>query len=51
MESIPKNTLEVGTNGNGEVVINHPDLMLKMAGHITDSWDSIELWLRLAIEV
>lgn len=26
MESIQKNTLEVGTNGHGEVVINHPDL-------------------------
>ena len=26
--------------------IREPELMLKMAGHITDSWDSIELWLR-----
>lgn len=26
MTKIEKNTLEVGTNGNGEVVINHPDL-------------------------
>lgn len=25
-EIISKNTLEVGTNGNGEIVINHPDL-------------------------
>jgi hypothetical protein len=26
MTEIAKNTLEVGTNGKGEVVINHPDL-------------------------
>lgn len=26
MSTIAKNTLEVGTNGRGEVVINHPDL-------------------------
>ena len=26
MSDIAKNTLEVGTNGKGEVVINHPDL-------------------------
>ncbi len=26
MSVIPENTLEVGTNGAGEVVINHPDL-------------------------
>jgi hypothetical protein len=26
MSEIAKNTLEVGTNGNGEVVVNHPDL-------------------------
>jgi hypothetical protein len=26
MTEMAKNTLEVGTNGNGEVVINHPDL-------------------------
>ena len=25
MTKIEKNTLEVGTNGNGEVVINHPE--------------------------
>jgi hypothetical protein len=25
--------------------IREPDLMLKMAGHITSDWDSIELWL------
>ena len=25
--------------------IREPDLMLKMANHITDSWESIELWL------
>lgn len=31
--------------------IREPDLMLKMAGHITDSWDSIELWLRVPLEV
>lgn len=29
--------------------IREPDLMLKMAGHITDSWDSIELWLRVPL--
>lgn len=26
MTEIAKNTLEVGTNGDGEVVVNHPDL-------------------------
>jgi hypothetical protein len=26
MTAIPKGILEVGTNGAGEVVINHPDL-------------------------
>jgi hypothetical protein len=26
MTEIAKNTLEVGTNGAGEVVVNHPDL-------------------------
>ena len=36
---IEKNTLEVGTNGNGEVVINHPDLEPdeKGVGHIVFS--------------
>jgi len=39
MESIQKNTLEVGTNGNGEVVINHPDLQPDQngVGHIVFS--------------
>jgi hypothetical protein len=27
MSEIAKNTLEVGTNERGEVVVNHPDLM------------------------
>ena len=31
--------------------IREPDLMLKMAGHITDQWDSIELWLRVPLEL
>jgi hypothetical protein len=31
--------------------IREPDLMLKLAGHITDRWDSIELWLRVPLEV
>lgn len=36
-----KNTLEVGTNGDGEVVINHPDLMpdANGVGHIVFSPD------------
>ena len=29
--------------------IREPDLMLKMAGHITANWDSIELWLRVPL--
>ena len=31
--------------------IREPDLMLKMAGHITNQWDSIELWLRVPLEM
>jgi hypothetical protein len=31
--------------------IREPDLMLKMAAHITDSWESIELWLRVPLEL
>jgi hypothetical protein len=31
--------------------IREPDLMVKMAMHITDSWNSIELWLRLPLEL
>ena len=31
--------------------IREPDLMLKMAGHVTDSWESIELWLRVPLEL
>ena len=31
--------------------IREPDLMLKMAGHITASWDSIEFWLRVPLEL
>ena len=31
--------------------IREPDLMLKMAGHITNSWDSIELWLRIPLDL
>jgi hypothetical protein len=31
--------------------IREPDLMLKMAGYITNSWDSIELWLRIPLEL
>ena len=31
--------------------IREPDLMLKMASHITDSWESIELWLRVPLEL
>jgi hypothetical protein len=30
--------------------IREPDLMIKMAGTVTERWDCIELWLRLAIE-
>lgn len=39
MSEIAKNTLEVGTNGDGEVVINHPDLMPDKdgVGHIVFS--------------
>lgn len=40
-EVIEKNTLEVGTNGAGEVVVNHPDLMPDEngVGHIVFSPD------------
>lgn len=31
--------------------IREPDLMVKMARHITASWDSIELWLRVPLEL
>ncbi len=31
--------------------IREPELMLKMAGHITNSWHSIELWLRIPLEL
>jgi hypothetical protein len=31
--------------------IREPDLMLKMASHITSSWDSIELWLRIPLDL
>ena len=31
--------------------IREPDLMLKMADHVTASWDSIELWLRVPINL
>ena len=31
--------------------IREPDLMLKMAGFITAAWDSIELWLRVPLEL
>jgi len=31
--------------------IREPDLMLKMAGHITNQWRSIELWLRIQLEL
>jgi hypothetical protein len=31
--------------------IREPDLMLKMAGHVTNQWDSIELWLRVPLEL
>lgn len=31
--------------------IREPDLMLKLAGHITASWDSIELWLNIPLEL
>ena len=39
MNQIAKNTLEVGTNGAGEVVVNHPDLQPdeKGVGHIVFS--------------
>jgi hypothetical protein len=39
MMEIAKNTLEVGTNGAGEVVINHPDLLPdeNWVGHIVFS--------------
>lgn len=39
MAEIAKNTLEVGTNGAGEVVVNHPDLQPdeKGVGHIVFS--------------
>ncbi len=31
--------------------IREPDLMIKMAGHITASWESIEFWLRVPLEL
>lgn len=31
--------------------IREPDLMVKMAGHITASWESIEFWLRVPLEL
>jgi hypothetical protein len=31
--------------------IREPDLMIKMAMHITASWESIELWLRIPLEL
>ncbi len=31
--------------------IREPDLMLKMAGHITNQWESIELWLRVPLDL
>jgi hypothetical protein len=31
--------------------IREPDLMLKMAGYITDRWDQIELWLCVPLEL
>jgi hypothetical protein len=31
--------------------MREPDLMVKMAHHITTSWDSIELWLRVPLEL
>lgn len=31
--------------------IREPDLMLKMAGYVTDRWDQIELWLRVPLEM
>lgn len=31
--------------------IREPDLMVKMAHHITSSWSSIEFWLRVPLEL
>lgn len=31
--------------------IREPDLMLKMADHITNQWSSIELWLRVPLNL
>jgi hypothetical protein len=31
--------------------IREPDLMVKMAGMVTDKWDMIEFWLRVPMEV
>jgi hypothetical protein len=31
--------------------IREPDLMIKMAGHVAQSWDSIQLWLRVPLNL
>lgn len=54
----PSASMEMGwAVGAGKLVaayipgMREPDLMVKMAGHIAHSWQSIELWLRVALEV
>ena len=49
MTKIAKNALEVGTNGSGEVVVNHPDLQPDEngVGHIIFSPDQARHLARL----
>lgn len=54
----PSASMEMGwACGAGKLVaayipgLREPDLMVKMAGHVTTSWRSIKLWLRVALEV
>ncbi|MFZ0662142.1 MAG: hypothetical protein WAM66_05575 [Acidobacteriaceae bacterium] len=54
----PSASMEMGwAVGAGKLVavycpaIREPDLMVKMAHHITDRWDSIEFWLSVPLEV
>jgi hypothetical protein len=54
----PSASMEMGyAVGAGKLVavycpaIREPDLMIKMASHITERWSSIELWLNIPLEV
>ena len=54
----PSASMEMGwAVGAGKIVvvyapdIREPDLMVKMAHHVTTRWDSVALWLNVPLEV